>query len=148
MSAVAENIQRPPDIPQIAGPVAIRHAKAYYLEARQRVQVEMDSLIHQSRINVSPVYLQLHRHKSRGYNTEMSSLRWRFREAGSNRHLLWSDVQELLPQLPAAVARHYERLNQRLSELNAFNLVIHQTLRTFESLASKTDDMSNRSPAA
>jgi len=138
MNAVLEQATEPPDIPCITGQVGVRQAKAYYLRARQRLELEMDQLVARSKLDVSPVYLQRHRHKSGGYNTDASSLRWRFREAGANKHLLWEDVQQLLPQLPAAVVRHYERLNRRVMEVNTLSLVAYQTVRAFDTLASKS----------
>ena len=98
-------------------------AKAYKLR-QQEVHLEMSSLVQVSKVQGSPLTIQIHKNPSGAWR-----LRWRLRRGVRYSHVLWQDITVDLNCLPVAIRRHYERLNRRSEELNHIDIMLQHTIR-------------------
>ena len=98
-------------------------AKAYKLR-QQEVHLEMSNLVQMSKVQGSPLNLQVHKNPSGARR-----LRWRLRRGVRFSHVLWQDITVDLHCLPVAIRRHYERLDRRAEELNHIDIMLQHTIR-------------------
>lgn len=116
----------------LTGQAQFRQLRDRLLADQAVLHQVMDKLELDSRVTNSPLYLQRHLARSAGVAIGNWRLRWRLRVAGTSRHVVWSNVSDVLAELPVAVVRHYDFLNRRVIEVNLTDVLLQSQISPIE----------------